>query len=122
MKAGSGSLAMVFILVAAFGAIAEAADVTIYRDEWKTMMAREETIPVRGGGPVTVVFEYTRHNGILCPVVARRDGKAYVLCTAYMHDAGTMDEELYRLKPAFFGKKDLLQHLESTLVLEIPDE
>ena len=68
--------------------------------EWRTMETRELTIPVRDGESVTHVAEYTRHNGVLSPVVARQDGKAYVVSSPYMHDAGAFDEEVYRLNLA----------------------
>src|SRR2546426_1003727 len=59
--------------------------------------ARPVTVRVKGGAPVTRTLEYTRHNGVLSPVVARAGGKAYVVSTSFMHDAGLFDEEVYRM-------------------------
>ena len=62
-----------------------------------TMVTERISIRVNGAPAVTRVAEYTRHNGVLSPVVARQGDKAYVVSTAYMHDAGVFDEELYRM-------------------------
>ncbi len=59
---------------------------------------RESTrIEVAGGPPVVRTLEYTRHNGVLSPVVARKDGKVWVVSTSYMDRAGDFDEEVYRM-------------------------
>ncbi len=59
---------------------------------------RETTrIEVAGGSPVVRTLEYTRHNGVLSPVVARKDGKVWVVSTSYMDRAGDFDEEVYRM-------------------------
>lgn len=63
----------------------------------RDMIVRSTTIPVKGAAPVTRLMEYTRHNGILSPVVARVAGLAYVVSTPYMPDAGVFDDELYRM-------------------------
>jgi len=57
---------------------------------------REVTVEVRGGAPVTRVLEFSRHNGIRCPVIARTPGRAYVLCASLMHRAGDVEEILDR--------------------------
>src|SRR5439155_7818799 len=62
--------------------------------------ARPVTVRVKDGAPVTRPLEYTRHNGVLSPVVARAGGKAYVVSTSFMHDAGLFDEEVYRMNLA----------------------
>jgi acyl-homoserine lactone acylase PvdQ len=54
-------------------------------------------IPVKDAAPVIDTLEYTRHNGVLSPVVARADGKVWVVSTSYMHRAGEFDEEVYRM-------------------------
>jgi len=55
------------------------------------------TIAVKGQPAATRQVEYTRHNGVLSPVVARRGDTAYVVSTTYMHEAGMFDEEVYRM-------------------------
>lgn len=84
-----------------------------YDDEWKTMITREVTVAVKGGQPVKRTFEYTEHNEILSPVVARRDGKAYVVCTSYMHEAGLFEEQVYRMTKA----KNINEFKESMTLL-----
>jgi acyl-homoserine lactone acylase PvdQ len=64
------------------------------------METRAERIEVKGAAPVKRILEYTRHNGVLSPVIARAAGKAYVVSTSYMHDAGLFDEEVYRMNLA----------------------
>ena len=54
-------------------------------------------IPVKGGETVVRTMEYTRHNGVMSPVVARAEGKVWVVSTSYMHRAGDFDEEVYRM-------------------------
>lgn len=54
-------------------------------------------IEVKGAGPVRRTLSYTRHNGILSPVVGRKDGKVWVVSTSYMDRAGDFDEEVYRM-------------------------
>jgi len=68
--------------------------------ESKEMTTREVTIDVASGDSVTRTFEYTRHNGVLSPVVARADNKAYVVSTPYMHIAGQYEEDMYHLNLA----------------------
>ena len=71
-----------------------------YDGEWRRMETDDVSIEVRGGDPVTRTFEYTRHNDVLSPVVARQDGKAYVVSTSYMHTAGDFDQEVYEINHA----------------------
>lgn len=71
-----------------------------YDGEWRRMETRDVTIEVRRGDPVTRTFSYTRHNDVLSPVVARQDGKAYVVSTSYMHTAGDFDQEVYEINHA----------------------
>lgn len=72
----------------------------LYDGKWQTMETQEVTVAVKDAEPVVRTHEYTMHNGSLCPVIARKDNKAYVVCTSYMHDAGLFDEEIYRLNHA----------------------
>ena len=71
-----------------------------YDGEWRRMETHEAVIEVRGGEPVTRTFAYTRHNDVLSPVVAREDGKAWVVSTAYMHTTGDFDREVYEINRA----------------------
>jgi len=71
-----------------------------YDDQWQTMIVKKVMVKVAGESGTERKLEYTRHNGILSPVVARKDGKAYVLCSAYMHQAGALDEEIYQMNLA----------------------
>ncbi|MEE8551351.1 MAG: penicillin acylase family protein, partial [Gemmatimonadota bacterium] len=66
-----------------------------------------------GGSPVQRTFEYTEHNGVLSPVVARKEGKAYVVSTPYMHQAGLSDEQSYRMTLA----KDIGEFREAMKLL-----
>ncbi len=81
--------------------------------EWLEMLEVEETFSVRDGAAVTKIFEYTRHNGVLSPVVARRGNKAYVVSTSQMHDAGLLDNEIDRMNRA--GNIEELQLAMKTL-------
>ncbi len=65
--------------------------------KWQDMIVRKTMIPVKGTAAVTRTMEYTRHNGVLSPVVARTVGKAYVVSTPFMPDAGVFDDEVYRM-------------------------
>ena len=65
--------------------------------EWREMTVRRFTVQIRGGAPVTRDFEYTHHNGVPCPVVARVGDMAYVISSPYMDQTGLLDEQLYRM-------------------------
>jgi acyl-homoserine-lactone acylase len=71
-----------------------------YDGEWREMETRAITIEVEGGNPVERVFEYTRHGGVLSPVVARKGDRAWVVSVAAMHDAGLLDQEIHRMNHA----------------------
>jgi len=73
-----------------------------YDGKWMSMLTRRETFAVKDSQAVTRTMEYTRHNGVLSPVVARVGNKAYVVSTAYMDSLATpaFDEEVYRLNLA----------------------
>ncbi|HEX9138238.1 MAG TPA: penicillin acylase family protein [Steroidobacteraceae bacterium] len=64
---------------------------------WRQMITRQVTIAVNGGSPVVREFEYTRHNGVLSPVVARRGDTAFVVSSPYMDQAGKVEQQLYRM-------------------------
>ena len=70
-----------------------------YRYDGKSLPIEKEVtrIPVKGGETVVRTMEYTRHNGVMSPVVARAEGKVWVVSTSYMHRAGDFDEEVYRM-------------------------
>lgn len=80
----------------------EADDPRVYLFDGKrqTIEARTETFAVAGGQAVERVLEYTRHNGVLSPVVARRGEIAYVASAADMDRAGFVHEEIYRMNLA----------------------
>jgi acyl-homoserine-lactone acylase len=80
----------------------EAADSRAYLFDGKpqTIEARTEKFDVAGAPPVERVFEYTRHNGVLSPVVARRGRTAFVASAADMDRAGFVHEEIYRMNLA----------------------
>src|SRR5258705_2119498 len=64
-------------------------------------MVREPyRLEVRGGPAVTGVFEYTRHNGVLSPVVERRGADAYAVSFSQMADVGLEHAELYNMARA----------------------
>lgn len=64
------------------------------------METRTETFKVAGAKDETRTFEYTRHNGLISPVIARRGTKVYVASAADMDRAGYLDEEIYRMNLA----------------------
>jgi len=70
-----------------------------YRYDGKSLPIERETtrIRVKDGETVVKTMEYTRHNGVMSPVVARAEGKVWVVSTSYMHRAGDFDEEIYRM-------------------------
>jgi len=55
----------------------------------------EVTIEIKDRDPIRRTFEYADLNGVLSPIVARRDRKAYAVSTPYMHRAGGVDEQFY---------------------------
>ncbi|HEX3725920.1 MAG TPA: penicillin acylase family protein, partial [Pirellulales bacterium] len=62
-----------------------------YDDKWLDMDVRRETIKVRDKDAVreqTVEIEYTRHG----PIIARKDGKAYVFRIPYFEEVGLPDQ------------------------------
>jgi acyl-homoserine-lactone acylase len=69
----------------------------LFDGEWQQMTTRRVTIQVKGSAPITREFEYTQHNGVLSPVVARRGDTAYVVSSAYMGQAGLIHRQLYRM-------------------------
>jgi hypothetical protein len=70
--------------------------------EWMAMVTTRATFEVKGAAPVTRTMAYTRHNGVLSPVVARVGTKAYVVSSAYMDSLATpaFDEEVFRINLA----------------------
>ena len=61
------------------------------------------SIAVRGAAPVTGTFEYTRHNGVLSPVVERRGADAFVASYSSVERVGLEHGELYRIAHARRG-------------------
>jgi len=69
----------------------------IYDGIWQQMATRRVAVQVKGSAPVTKEFEYTHHNGVLSPVIARKGDIAYVVSSAYMGQTGLVDRQLYRM-------------------------
>jgi acyl-homoserine-lactone acylase len=69
----------------------------LFDGAWQEMTTRSVTVQVKGGAPITKVFEYTHHNGVLSPVVARQGDTAYVVSSAYMGQTGIVEQQLYRM-------------------------
>lgn len=67
---------------------------------WEEMTVRAIEISVKDGGSRKMTFEYTRHNGVMAPVIGRDGHTAYVVATPYMTSAAEFDEEVYRLNLA----------------------
>jgi len=68
--------------------------------QWQTFEQRSVTLSVAGGKDIITSHEYSHHNNVLSPVVARIANKAYVVSSAYMHQAGVFDEEIYQMNLA----------------------
>ncbi len=68
-----------------------------YDGALQRLVEEQVRIEVKGASPVNRTLTYTRHNGILSPVVGRKDGKVWVVSTSYMDRAGDFDEEVYRM-------------------------
>jgi acyl-homoserine-lactone acylase len=68
--------------------------------EWREMKTRNVAIRAMNEEVHLQTFEYTEHNGVLSPVVARSGPTAYVVSTPYMHAAHALDEEIDRLNRA----------------------
>jgi acyl-homoserine lactone acylase PvdQ len=66
-----------------------------YDGEWREMSVRAAEVRVKDSEPVRREFDYTDHNGVASPVVARVDNVAYVVSTPYMHCHELWDEQLY---------------------------
>ncbi|MFN0178018.1 MAG: penicillin acylase family protein [Gemmatimonadales bacterium] len=64
---------------------------------WQRMVTERVTVRVKGATSVTRTLEYTRHNGVLSPVVRRAGDTAFVLSIPDMHQAGLYDEQFYRV-------------------------
>lgn len=72
----------------------------LYDGKPQEMETRTETFKIKDAQDETRIFEYTRHNGLISPVIARRGTKAYVASAADMDRAGYLDEEIYRMNLA----------------------
>ena len=69
----------------------------LFDGRWQQMSTRTVTVQVKGQAPITKVFEYTHHNGVISPVVARQGDTAYAVSSAYMGKTGLIDRQLYRM-------------------------
>ena len=72
----------------------------LFDGKLQRMVVTPYTINVRGAAPVTGEFEYTRHNGVLSPVVDRRGDDAFVVSSAYFDQVGMGNAELYEMAHA----------------------
>lgn len=72
----------------------------VYDGEIMLMEVRPYVIEVRGDEPALGAFEYTFHNGVLSPVVARSDEVAYVSSSAYTGRTGYAHDQLRALAMA----------------------
>jgi len=72
----------------------------LYDGKWQRMLEVEEVFNVRGAEAEKRVFQYTMHNGVLSPVVARSGDKAYVVSVSQMHDTGLLDNEIHAMNHA----------------------
>ncbi|MEA2765599.1 MAG: acyl-homoserine-lactone acylase [Gemmatimonadaceae bacterium] len=63
---------------------------------WREMSVRRVTVPVKNGPSVTREFDYTSHNGVLNPVVARSGTKAWVISSPYATEFSRFDEQMYQ--------------------------
>jgi len=72
----------------------------LFDGKLQRMVVTPYKIKVRGAAPVTGEFEYTRHNGVLSPVVERRGDDAYVVSSAYFDQVGIGNGELYEMAHA----------------------
>jgi acyl-homoserine-lactone acylase len=64
------------------------------------MEVHHEVFHSASGRTIAIDFEYTHHNGMLSPVVARHGTLAYAVSVSQMHDAGLFDDEIYRMNRA----------------------
>lgn len=71
-----------------------------YDGHLQTMTVVSYAIAVKDGAPVRGTFEYTRHNGVTSPVVAREGGVAYVVSYASADRVGLGAGEYYRMAKA----------------------
>ena len=85
----------------------------LYDGKWHDMITRRVTVQVKGGVPVIKEFDYTRHNNVLSPVVARRGDTAYAVSSAYMDQAGLVDQQLYRMDLA----RDMAEFRQAMAIL-----
>jgi len=71
-----------------------------YDGRLQTMTVVPYTIVVKDGAPVRGSFEYTHHNGVTSPVVAREGDVAYVVSYASADRVGLGAGEYYRMAKA----------------------
>ena len=66
-----------------------------YDGAWQTMSVRTFTVQVKNSESVTRAFEYTSHNGVLSPIIARKANKAWVISSPYANAITRFDEQKY---------------------------
>jgi acyl-homoserine-lactone acylase len=67
-----------------------------YNGFWETMTVRTVTVPVKNSQPVVRTFEYTSHNGVLSPIIARKGNRAWLISSPYAKQLTRFDEQKYR--------------------------
>jgi acyl-homoserine lactone acylase PvdQ len=72
----------------------------LFDGKLQRMVVAPYRINVRGATPVTGEFEYTRHNGVLSPVVERHGDDAFVVSSAYFDQVGIGNGQLYEMAHA----------------------
>jgi acyl-homoserine-lactone acylase len=72
----------------------------LFDGKLQRMVVTPYTINVRGTAPVNGEFEYTRHNGVLSPVVDRRGDDAFAVSSAYFDQVGMGNAELFEMAHA----------------------
>ena len=82
-----------------YAVVTDAADPRryLYDGKWQRMVTEDVTIRVKDAPPVKRTLEYTRHNGVLSPVMRRSGDTAFVLSVPDMNRGGHYDEQFYRV-------------------------
>lgn len=68
--------------------------------EWRNITSRTVDLKIKDAPSRSVVFEHIMHNGFHAPVVARQDGKIFVVVSPYIGRVHQWHEHLYRASSA----------------------
>jgi acyl-homoserine-lactone acylase len=79
----------------------------------RALVQTKHLIKVRGGSPVSFVAEHAMINGMLAPVIAKRDGYAYAIAVTYLTDQQRWPQQahaqvLARTMSEFVAATDIL--------------